>query len=1563
MAQLLEDEATARDESERGALFYHAGVIHSERTGETEESIRCFKQARQSGLKNADLLAELATAAQAGANWPEAVQLLAESGRLVEGNRASELFQDAALLANQYLNQPEIAAGHLESAVEASPSNYAALSMYRDQLSILGRTEERVGVLEKIAEITNGRVASEAYWQLGRLLQRLGKDEQARNAFGKGRSSDPSHAPSLVALEKMLGAAGDHQALGDLYTDEAKRDGQPDSGWWHLRAARAFTQCGDQSKAGRAFSDAVKAGCKNAHREYQAWLLGQQDYTKYAKSIESEIKGLDSQTEKAFAWYRLGQVMERELSDPAGALKSYQKAVACDPKAHPVNDAVARVMLSAGKTKDLIKFWEGVLKETEEKNVQISIRFRMGELAESSLGNFKKSRDYFEGILTDWDPHYLPALESLQRVYRKLKDWDKLAGVFETLSGLAEVPADKAQHLTRAGNVARYESKDTSRAAELYRRALDIDPGYANALEEYLDLLESSEEWSPLATTLRTAAENHVGDAGKVSLYYRAGRIFADRLADPVSATGCFQKCRELSPEFLPATVMLKQIAVTGGDSSQVYGLYKSQASVSTDPSERDWWLMAANAMADGVEGVEAHSDLNEILGTNPAHVGAMVAKELNLLLSGSSDALVELYKKAAATSGDPLLYSRLAELADAQGDIEGLQVSLEAMASSEEVPFRRVGARRAEARQLWPIAAKLLEESAESEDRLEWARLKAIRLAEPEVAMGVYKEYLEDEKWCLPAALGTALIGQQLGDAVALQKAYGLICEKSTNADVKAAHGLWTAQLCAAAQAEPEEMLRFYQLALDNQGNSARAFDGVRHALVSSSDAEGLKALYDTHRPDSWLHKARDLDAVGDRDGAIETLRAVKDHENDGLAALTYLEMLLGKNEDWSGVYSVLEEREQKVKSDAVKSRIGAKKRWLLAEKLAETDEAWELYQKLHEEAPADREVTEALARIAGLRGQTEMGIKYLSELADTADSPVSAGRYQVRIAEVYEAAGNLVDARQSFLNALDHQPADEGALSGLKRIAETEEDWPGLVQVLKRECGLAEGQPKIDGLRRIALITQERLNDPAVAMDAWRKLIEQSPQAQDALEEITTLAEIENEWGTFVEYGEQLVKSEGFENTSDLLTRLGIACLDQLEREDGIQFLEIAAQGDSPSLAATERLEVEYTKRQQWDGVISMLQTKAGLQENSEGKVEALSNAANIALSKKSDRTAAARIHEQIFEADSGQRDSVRFLASYFQEDPDLQRRLKYFQALAEFIEEDLDMDDFDEKMELSTFYFQLGTLMQEVGSPNEAVVALERALELNANHAPSLKIIGPLYVANESWKKAEKIYRSLLQLTGGYGDKLETASTYSQLGRVEFALGNSVKARKRFSKALELHPNHIGALKGLSSLLKLDEDWEQLLNIHNNIIYHGTDPADVIESYMLKGQILDQALDRPKKAAQHYVRSLQIDPNQPGALLRLAELALRRQDWYEAGGYAQRGLQLVPGAGPMRADLLLSWAIAKMGTGDEAGAQAAVVDARACHPPLNEAFGEEPLKDLEGLSASIRSRISSI
>jgi Tfp pilus assembly protein PilF len=164
------------------------------------------------------------------------------------------------------------------------------------------------------------------------------------------------------------------------------------------------------------------------------------------------------------------------------------------------------------------------------------------------------------------------------------------------------------------------------------------------------------------------------------------------------------------------------------------------------------------------------------------------------------------------------------------------------------------------------------------------------------------------------------------------------------------------------------------------------------------------------------------------------------------------------------------------------------------------------------------------------------------------------------------------------------------------------------------------------------------------------------------------------------------------------------------------------------------------------------------------------------------------------------------------------------------------------------------------------------------------------------------------------------------YGNLGLVEHAQGNTEKAVRRFNKALELQPNDVPALRGYARVLYEKKDWNNLLTAYNNIIYHAKEREEFIHAYMMKGFVLDAHMALPDKAGQHYEKSLSFDASNPTALLRLAELALRKDDWDRASSFGGRALAVSKGApDEVRALLHLVQGIATSQTGNEEGLSA--------------------------------------
>lgn len=1553
-------EAAAQEASgaEQAALLLEAARIRRDRIGDLPGAVALINAATSVGGSGPDIEELRAETASRAEDPQTAADALAVRAGQLDGPAAAEAWQAAAMLARHRLNAPEVAEQQLREAVAADPNDYASLSLLRDQLSEKGRERERAEVLGKISAVATGRVAAEAWWELGRLHHRLGEEEQARAAYRSGRDADPSHGPCFLALQALAVAAADDAALGELYLEEAHREGQNEGAWWLLEAARAFVDGDDHDRAGAAFAAAVEAGHPFARREQQAWALSREDNDAYLASMAAELEADPDSTARPFTLYRYGRALEAK-GEFSEAVTAFREVVSLDPAAGPAAEATARAQQGAGQHEELLAFWEERLAGTEDQDLKRSLLLRMAETADAGLKDAARTRGYLERLLED-TPDHLPALHLGRRIYQRLGAWTDLAQTYERLATLETVGSSQAQHYARAGNVWRYRVEDKDQAREAYGKALALQPDHLIALDEQVDLLEDLGDHQAQAEVLRSAADAVSSDADKVRLAYHAGQVWLDALGDTERAGEAFRHCLRFDPDFLPALSRLKEVAARTGEGAETYRLYLQQAQGLDDPAARHWRLLAAADLASDLNGGDPSRDLGAILEQDPAHPGALAAQELRMLAIGAKVGLLNLYRQAlhgAAEGPDRAsLLVRIAHLFESLGDASGVQGPLaEAVETGDEsTPFRAL-ARLAEGQRLWPEAATALQKSGSHNDRLERARLLAQRLGRHDEALEIYESLLSEEQAAVGAALGAAALAQKVGRPELLLQAHATLAERGESESVRAAHALWSAQLAEAA-GKHDESLRLYRLALDLRPTSATAFEGARRLLADKADSDGLSEIWKTYRPADLHGRALDLERTGELQGVVALWEQEVASRPEDVSALVRLEQARTAVEDWPGVYATVSRRAALVTDPEVRATTDAKRRWLLANKLSDTDDAWELYRGLHEESPEDRDVLSALAGIALARGETRVAIGYLETLAEGATDPGEAAQLRVRTAEVHRAADATDDARQAYLDALDHRPSHQPALDGLKELATEAKDWPGLLAILQREAGLFEGEAKVASLVNIAETTASHLGDPKLTMDAWRAVLEVDPDHVPSLTALVALSRSEKDWPGFVQQGSTLAELlDGSEKTA-LLAQIGVISADQLGRDDGPEFWERAITEGPANLEAADRLEAHYRSKRDGSNAVRVLTIHADAVDDPKERGRLLADAAELELEGRADRDEVARIYQRAVEADPDESRALRFLTEHLYSAARYGEALPLFERLAPTVEDGQDLDDFDVCMEMSSFYYRLAKLQVDAGRGDEALPNAKKALKFNPQHQPTLQVVAPLYVANENWKEANAALKKLLQLTGGQGDKATMADIYAQLGEVERALGVPKKASRHFAKALDLMPKHPRALRGMARLFEDEENWSSALDRYNDIIINSKSPEDVTAAYLVKGRILDERLNRPDKAAQHYMKSIAYDANQPQVLIRLAELSLRRDDVEEAVGAARRGLELVS-SGTLRADLLACEAVARLRQGDAKRAEAALGEAREVAPD-----GGFPgsLDDPEAALAPVRQRL---
>ncbi|MEZ4319768.1 MAG: tetratricopeptide repeat protein [Myxococcota bacterium] len=1550
MATSLMNEAAVVTPEVRAELLFRAGWIYHHKLVDMYGAESLYRDALNAGSRNPTLLRELADVSVELNRWNDTAELLQERAGMLDGIAAAESLRESAVIHLRKLQNPGAGVGLLWDSLEANPEDYASLVLLREHLSDV--QPERAQVLGRLAKLSDGAVAAEALYEQGRLLEQSDEAE-AIEAYHDALLAYPLHGPSFLALESVFEKRGDHGPLGELYANEAQGGGAG-AGWWSILAGRHFLEAGRTAEGEEAFASAAAAGWDFAFRERQARLFRVGAWKELAQSLQDEI-GRTEGAEKAFLLFRLGWVRERHLSDLDGALAAYREAAQVDPKALPAADAARRVLRQKGDSAALLSWLEARLEGVSEPAARKSLLYRLAETAEDA-GDYEAAVRWY-GAVVENDSESAAGLAGLSRSLTRTGGYAELQQVYLRRAELAASPDLKAHFLFRSGTVGQSSVLDVDASVYAHRKALEHVPDHLASLEEIIPLLAARGDWDEAGALLRAAAECTADRQLKLILFYRAGRIYAQHTSDVAATRDCLQSCIDLDADFEPALQLGLDLSAAAGDTARVCTGYRSQAARASDPAVRDWSWFASAVMA-GLSTNDARGDLRMLLQANPQHVGARSAWETVVIASDDFDALTDLCRSALV--GPPTTVSarsavRLAEILVRRDRTEDAAAVLADLATMQvdDRPLHPA-ARLARKANALDATAALLSAMGEGWAELERAALLSRRRRDRDASRSVIAQQLEVQ----PDDLATALVATRIGLAADDRELMAIGQERlartgSSNA-MRTANAIWAAGLLEDLDRRSEARDMF-GLALQSCPDSAAAATGLFRCLVADRDAAGIRALAESTRSLDPHMVAAALSLAGDVQGCIAVLER-EAADGTSLPALLHLEQAQQQTDDWESAYATLVRRANVTEDETQKRLVESKRRWVLAEKLAHTDSAWEHYQKIHEAEPGDRGITEALARIAGARGETGRAIELLGLLATGASEPAESARYKRRIAEAHIAVGSRADARQAYLDALDYTPNDPEALEGLKQLATEDQDWSSLIQVLQREADLVEGERELTVRREIARVTEEKLGQGRVAIDAWRAVLEIAPQDSEALQQLLALAETEGEWGVFIETGNVLsALARGADRTS-LLRRIGVVCIEQLKRDDAIRYFEQAISEEPPDLEAARRLEKLYAKRPDWKGVERALDVQGRVAETDQDRVSALERAARLQLDTHHDREAASRYFQRILKIAPTHEAALRFMASHLFEAGRFDEALPVCERLEPVVENGQDLEDFDTRMELAQFYFYFAEMLRLAGDSMPAMKRYARALELNPTHLASLEAVGPLYCEAQEWKKAERVYRQLLQLSGGQGERHKVAGTYTQLGLVERALGNADKAQKRFNKALEIYPNHVDALKGMALLLEDREDWSNLLNIYNNIIYHATVAEDVIDAYMTKGRILDDHMSRPDKAGQHYQRSLDFKADQPVAMLRLAELEMRKDNYREAAQIAEKAARVESeDTDRVRPLLLLCQAMGRHSAGKLDEAQALLAQVRASKQGAALAAGA--LGDLEALRQFIK------
>jgi tetratricopeptide (TPR) repeat protein len=209
-----------------------------------------------------------------------------------------------------------------------------------------------------------------------------------------------------------------------------------------------------------------------------------------------------------------------ESGDFVGALPYYQHAWRADPTHRETGLRLAEVAIDARRP-DVALDVLGKLYEQDPTDVAVGARLARLQMR---LGSLPKAQALADELYSA-RPRSIEVLELRLELQRARQDFD---GMLRTADELIEVDGENAEWRTRRGEALLRLGREDEAEAE-WRRALQLEPGAAEAGARLTDLLVSQNRHDELIEELQRQVDEQIADPGQTAaladLYLESGRL------------------------------------------------------------------------------------------------------------------------------------------------------------------------------------------------------------------------------------------------------------------------------------------------------------------------------------------------------------------------------------------------------------------------------------------------------------------------------------------------------------------------------------------------------------------------------------------------------------------------------------------------------------------------------------------------------------------------------------------------------------------------------------------------------------------------------------------------------------------------------------------------------------------------------------------------------------------------------------------------------------------------------------------------------------------------------
>jgi len=504
------ETATDADTLVRLHLKVGGQLLERERTAEAEPHLTAVLQIRPRDTVAAGQLEDIYRQQERWTDLAELkeLQLKALGDELSEALRMAAIRELADLYEDQ-VNDPMRARDHLQTLITITPDDLHLLARLADLHQRLDSFNDLADVLRSLADLTDDPEARVQHQirLAGVYDQELEIPDRAIELYKKVLAEEPSHRDALRALCRLYEAHDQTDELVEILTMRVDLAGDD------LPTLRSLLMELSRIHEQRGDLEAAVA---------------------YLQRIRA-LSGGEFDTE---LYDTLADVLVRaSRPDEAADLIQAQIYIAAEQQ-RPPEEVIPRLL-------------------------------RLAQIRDKELEDAGAARQALEQALA-MDPRQAEVLQALAQHFLRQEAWSSYVDVLERLIELRPDSPEAFPSLMAAGRIMEDHEQDLDRAAQIYRRALDLDPNHLPAIDALLSLdLEDAEGKEDLLRRKDKLVED---PREKAEVLVGLARLMEDRGGSPAEVSGLLHQALELSEDLVPALDALSSLMISQGnpDSARV---------------------------------------------------------------------------------------------------------------------------------------------------------------------------------------------------------------------------------------------------------------------------------------------------------------------------------------------------------------------------------------------------------------------------------------------------------------------------------------------------------------------------------------------------------------------------------------------------------------------------------------------------------------------------------------------------------------------------------------------------------------------------------------------------------------------------------------------------------------------------------------------------------------------------------------------------------------------------------------------------------------------------------